>query len=153
MIRLPRVRITWCTVLLCLVPAGLHGQAEVTAWGNLEGIRVEGHRFDFETGVCLNRADGSELNRTSKERQRPRYQSRSVRPPCSHTPELSCHRRKLAREGAWRSSNVVDSQVRHDCTAAGRLSCRRLGGTAQRSDERRPARCQSCRTGLPPASF
>ena len=59
--------------MLLSLPAGAAAQAEVTAWGNLEGIRVEGHLFDFETGVCLNRPDGSELNRSSKERQRPRY--------------------------------------------------------------------------------
>jgi hypothetical protein len=48
-------------------------QAEVAAWGNLEGIRIDGHRMAFETGVCLLRADGTELTRTSKERQRPRF--------------------------------------------------------------------------------
>ena len=50
----------------------LSAQAEVTAWGNLEGIRIEGHLMRFETGVCLQRPDGSEMTRTSKERQRPR---------------------------------------------------------------------------------
>ncbi|HEX6069199.1 MAG TPA: hypothetical protein VFZ18_05230, partial [Longimicrobiaceae bacterium] len=48
-------------------------QAEVAAWGNLEGIRVDGHLMAFETGVCLLRPDGTEVTRTSKERQRPRF--------------------------------------------------------------------------------
>src|SRR5690606_7880973 len=61
-------------LLVGLSAGPVAAQAEVAAWGNLEGIRTDGHLMDFETGICLQRADGSELNRTSKERQRPRYQ-------------------------------------------------------------------------------
>lgn len=60
-------------VLLCAAQGELAAQAEVAAWGNLEGIRIDGHLMAFETGLCLQRPDGSELTRTSKERQRPRY--------------------------------------------------------------------------------
>jgi hypothetical protein len=65
-------------VALALVAAGVaagdaSAQAEVAAWGNLEGIRVDGHLISFETGVCLLRPDGTEVTRTSKERQRPRF--------------------------------------------------------------------------------
>lgn len=60
-------------LLLAAAPSGAAAQAEVAAWGNLEGIRVEGHLMRFETGVCLQRPDGREMTRTSKERQRPRY--------------------------------------------------------------------------------
>ncbi|HEX6924726.1 MAG TPA: hypothetical protein VF167_04825 [Longimicrobiaceae bacterium] len=56
------------------LPVAAAAQAEVAAWGNLEGVRIEEHRIPFETGICLQRPDGSEMVRTSKERQRPRYE-------------------------------------------------------------------------------
>lgn len=48
-------------------------QAEATAWGNLEGIRLEGQLIPFETSLCALAPDGSEVARTAKERQRPRF--------------------------------------------------------------------------------
>lgn len=48
-------------------------QAEVAAWGNVEGIRVQGQVVPFETSLCAVEPGGEEVARTAKERQRPRY--------------------------------------------------------------------------------
>ena len=48
-------------------------QAEVTAWGNVEGIRLEGQVMPFETSLCTLGPNGTEIDRTGKERQRPQF--------------------------------------------------------------------------------
>jgi hypothetical protein len=49
------------------------GQAEVTAWGNMTGIRLGGHRMAFESSLLAVGVRGAETLRTAKERQQPRY--------------------------------------------------------------------------------
>jgi hypothetical protein len=49
------------------------GQPEFTAWGNLTGIRVEGHLIGFETSLCLIGSDLMQVTQTAKEQQRPNY--------------------------------------------------------------------------------
>lgn len=49
------------------------GQASCMAWGNLTGMRVEGHLFKFETSLCLIGEGLWQVSHTAKEQQRPRY--------------------------------------------------------------------------------
>jgi hypothetical protein len=49
------------------------GQAEVTAWGNMTGIRLDGHLMAFESSLLAVGVKGGETLRTAKERQQPRY--------------------------------------------------------------------------------
>src|SRR5918993_2637322 len=51
-------------------------QAVVAAWGNVEGIRVEGEVVPFETSLCLTDSAGTVRVRTAKERQIPRFARR-----------------------------------------------------------------------------
>lgn len=51
----------------------ISGQPEVTAWGNMTGIRVDGQLMEFETSLCLVGAGWSGITQTAKERQLPRY--------------------------------------------------------------------------------
>jgi len=46
-------------------------QAVVAAWGNVEGLRVDGEIFPFETSMCA--VSDSGIARTQKEKQLPRY--------------------------------------------------------------------------------
>lgn len=60
--------------LLCIVfvQAGF-SQAEIEAWGNMRGIRVDGELMKMESSIMVVGAAGSPVNATGKERQRPRY--------------------------------------------------------------------------------
>ena len=53
--------------------APARAQAVVAAWGNVEGIRVEGEVFPFEISLCTVNAAGIVVARTAKERQQPRF--------------------------------------------------------------------------------
>ena len=62
---------------LILTAAGLPGtsyaQAEVTAWGNLTGIRIDGQLMEFGTSICVIGRSLAETAQTAKEVQRPSY--------------------------------------------------------------------------------
>ena len=55
------------------ISATSFAQPEVTAWGNLMGIRIDGQLMEFETSLRLVSPDWSTINQTYKERQRPSY--------------------------------------------------------------------------------
>ena len=56
-----------------------HAQAVVAAWGNVEGIRVDGEVIPFETSLCTVNGAGVVSARTQKERQQPRYSRSGMR--------------------------------------------------------------------------
>lgn len=63
-------------VCACTLAGSVHelfGQAEVAAWGSVQGIRVEGQLMAFDAGPCLLAPEGTEITRAAKERQRPQY--------------------------------------------------------------------------------
>lgn len=49
------------------------GQAECTAWGNVTGIRMQGHLVEFETTLCVVGETLMQATYTAKEKQRPEY--------------------------------------------------------------------------------
>ena len=64
---------------LAMLPARAAAQAVVAAWGNVEGIRVDGEVVPFETSLCLTDSTGAVRARTAKERQTPRFERRGAR--------------------------------------------------------------------------
>jgi hypothetical protein len=48
-------------------------QAELTAWGNLSGIRVEGQLLNINTSMCLIGPSMMDITATAKEKQQPSY--------------------------------------------------------------------------------
>ena len=48
-------------------------QAELQAWGNLTGIRVQGELMGFESSLRMMGKPGSVMNATGKEKQSPKY--------------------------------------------------------------------------------
>jgi len=48
-------------------------QAELTAWGNLNGIRSEGQLLNFTTSMCLIGSSMMDVTPTAKEKQQPSY--------------------------------------------------------------------------------
>src|SRR5688500_322026 len=61
---------------LIALPLRVEAQAVVAAWGNVEGIRVEGEVVPFESSLCLADSAGAIRTRTAKERQTPRFERR-----------------------------------------------------------------------------
>ncbi len=59
--------------LLVLYSDGLSAQPEVTAWGNMKGIRVDGQLMAIETSLCVVGPGWSGITQTAKERQLPCY--------------------------------------------------------------------------------
>jgi O-glycosyl hydrolase len=50
-----------------------YSQVEVAPWGNITGIRKQGHLLAFETSLQLIKKDGVQILTTARERQRPIY--------------------------------------------------------------------------------
>ena len=48
-------------------------QAELTAWGNLGGMRIDGQLMKFTSSICLVGPSMADITETAKERQRPIY--------------------------------------------------------------------------------
>ena len=48
-------------------------QAEVTAWGNITSLRIQGQPFNFETSICLVNKDWKSVVATALERQSPKF--------------------------------------------------------------------------------
>ncbi|WKN30831.1 hypothetical protein PZB74_17895 [Porifericola rhodea] len=63
---------TLLILLYCTAPQA-HAQAEMTAWGNLQGIRMEGQLMEFESSIKLVKPEWSYEHQTAKERQRPQF--------------------------------------------------------------------------------
>jgi hypothetical protein len=51
----------------------LFAQAELTSWGNLSGIRIEGQLMKFTSSICLIGPSMADVTGTAKEKQRPSY--------------------------------------------------------------------------------
>ncbi len=61
-----------CLIFICL-PEKNYAQAELQAWGNLTGIRVQGELMGFESSIRMVDKSGSSMNATGKEQQSPRF--------------------------------------------------------------------------------
>ena len=49
------------------------GQSELMAWGNLNGIRIDGQLMEFESSLRVVQSDWQHYQMTAMERQRPKY--------------------------------------------------------------------------------
>ena len=85
-----------CTAPVITLAAPVRAQAVVAAWGNVEGIRVDGEVIPFETSLCTVNGAGVVAARTQKERQQPRYSRTGTR------------RTVTSRLGALSISEVVE---------------------------------------------
>ncbi len=59
--------------LFLFFSSGVSGQAELQAWGNLTGIRVEGQLMPFESLIRVVGSDGISARSTGKEEQSPKF--------------------------------------------------------------------------------
>ncbi|MEX0719817.1 MAG: hypothetical protein WD059_04055 [Balneolaceae bacterium] len=56
------------------LPIHLFAQAEVMAWGNLNGIRIDGQLMEFRSTLCTPSEDWSDIRHTAKEAQYTDYE-------------------------------------------------------------------------------
>lgn len=61
-----------CAGLLASCAIPVYGQPETMAWGNLTGIRVDGHLFELNSSMCVVQPDGSVFT-TGREKQTNTY--------------------------------------------------------------------------------
>ena len=85
-------------------------QAIVAAWGNVEGIRVDGQVFPFETSLCTTNDSGRVTSRTAKERQQPRLS------------RVATRRTVTTRLGAFSIAEVIDDSRAGQATASVRFT-------------------------------
>ncbi|MEX2603605.1 MAG: hypothetical protein WD361_05355, partial [Gracilimonas sp.] len=66
--------ITGILLFSTAISTNVFAQAEVMAWGNLNGIRVDGHLMEFKTTLCTPSPDWSEVRHSAKERHYTDYE-------------------------------------------------------------------------------
>jgi len=74
--------ITCCAAAILFFGAGagiVHAQAELTPWGNLRGIRIDGQLMEINTSICLIGPTMADILQTEKEKQHPTYERRGTR--------------------------------------------------------------------------
>lgn len=59
--------------MLMTVAGMVSAQPETQGWGNIEGVRMDGHLFRFETSLRVVGEDWTDETKTAKERQYPNY--------------------------------------------------------------------------------
>lgn len=60
-------------ILVFIVPGKSGAQAELQAWGNMTGIRIQGERMEFETSLRVAGDQWGSVYSTGKERQNPTF--------------------------------------------------------------------------------
>jgi hypothetical protein len=66
-------RTTGSTILFLAFAASAFAQPEVMAWGNLTGIRVDGHLLELGTSMCVAEPGLAGVSCTGREKQQNRY--------------------------------------------------------------------------------
>ncbi len=56
-----------------LLSSNLSAQAELMAWSNITGIRVDGQLMEFESSLRVVSVDWTDITSTGREKQRPKY--------------------------------------------------------------------------------
>jgi hypothetical protein len=69
-------------IIFCFALSGTiencFGQAELQAWGNITGIRVQGELMGFESSLCVAGNNWSSVTATGKEQQSPKFRRDSI---------------------------------------------------------------------------
>ncbi len=94
---------------------------EVMAWGNLNGIRLEGQLLPFKTSVRVVRADWMKFNETAKERerQRQRYRRVGAQQVCSAILDSLFLTQTFTEDRTGRTTIAVQCSARADTNLAG----------------------------------
>src|SRR5689334_14714225 len=67
------IRITGSIILFTAFGGAAVAQPEVMAWGNLTGVRVDGHLLELSTSLCVAQPELSGISCTGREKQQNSY--------------------------------------------------------------------------------
>ena len=67
------IRTIVSVILLLAVAGAVSAQPEVMAWGNLTGLRVDGHLLELATSICVAQPEMAGVSCTGRERQQNSY--------------------------------------------------------------------------------
>jgi hypothetical protein len=67
------IRTTGSIILLAAFAAAAFAQPEVMAWGNLTGLRVDGHLLELATSMCVAQPEMAGVSCTGREKQQNSY--------------------------------------------------------------------------------
>lgn len=101
-------------------------QPEVTAWGNLEGIRVEGQLLEFETSFRVVGADWTRVAATGKERQSPRFSRENNIPTVETRIDSLFFKATFEDNGPGAATVNAEFRSRADTSLAGVYFCIRV---------------------------
>lgn len=100
-----------------------YAQPEVTAWGNMTGIRIEGQLMEFETSLRLVGPDWSYINQTYKERQRPDYHREGNQQIITTRLDSLLFTETVAATGTGQATVNVKMEAQADQELAGAYFC------------------------------
>lgn len=98
-------------------------QPEVTAWGNLTGIRVEGQLMEFKTSLRLVSPDWSSINQTYKERQNPSYNREGKKQIIKTQLDSITFTETVEETGAGKATVGIEAKALSDHHLAGVYFC------------------------------
>ena len=92
-------------------------------WGNLAGIRVEGHLAELQTSVLVAKPDWSEVAETAKELQEPRYSRQGATQTITSKLEKLSIREVVEDSGPGSTRIVLQLKADADIEMAGAYFC------------------------------
>ena len=138
-----------CTIWGCGGPKGISSidQPEVMAWGNLNGIRVEGQLMEFKTCLRVVQEDWSKFEETIKERRQQKHRYRRSGNTQTMTAQMDSlfFTQVVEESGAGMATIAVQCSSTADTNLAGVFFCIELpgadyaGGKVQLLDAQTPA--------------
>jgi len=94
------IRTIVSTILFLTFAGAVSGQPEVMAWGNLTGLRVDGHLLELATSMCVAQPELAGVSCTGREKQQNTY-SRNGK---TETVTVQMRAPRDSQSGAWTMS-------------------------------------------------
>lgn len=109
----------FCLFLLGTMPNIAFGQVEMNAWGNIQGIRLQGDLMEFETSLRVVGENWSAIDQTAKEQQRPSFERQGDRQIVSSNLDSLYFTKVVEDTGEGRAGVEVEFTAHTDTTIAG----------------------------------
>ncbi|MBN1999474.1 hypothetical protein JW935_18090 [candidate division KSB1 bacterium] len=104
----------------------LYCQPQVMAWGNMTGLRVDGHLFEFETSLCVIGPSLMQVSQTAKEQQRPQYRLEGNKQTINTRLDNISIVEEVESLGSGQARVSVEAEARADTSISGVFLCLEL---------------------------
>ena len=101
----------------------IHAQTEVMAWGNLNGIRVEGQLMEFRTSLCVVGNNWTKITETGKEKQQPKFHRDGETQTVSTSLGGFQFNQSVKENGKGSAIITIDTKALSDTTVDGVFFC------------------------------